>query len=298
MGTSSTLKFIGNSLTTFLPGTVEFLAGSTGMSIDAKAKVHTRDNVDTIFTNDDNPSDKLIDITANGTFELVLIKGAKAGSCITLLPVQNAGHLFVRSQIKWTVYGHVGGGNGPTLSQTGGWTWFETGSTITARFGTEAAPAPGRMSVTGGKLRIMVRGENEAATLVGNFELAGETGKLFFEAYGVPDLPRRPGQFKVDGDVTWGGTSQYVPNMWSAVNGKCDLWWATGTFTVGANVDLTPSAPSTQAGQETWRWKFVEGKKGITGNPPALQQFLQADWQLEAAADGDRTWWHLRRKPA
>lgn len=111
------------------------------------------------------------------------------------------------------VQGHVGGGNGPSISQTGGETIFGSGSTIVATFG---------MSVTGGNFSIMSLDAHPGATIVGDFTFAGNELRFYLTPW--------KGQLVVDGHVTWSGGT-YVPTVNGAQEGQASLWQATKTFT-------------------------------------------------------------------
>src|SRR5262249_54386804 len=157
IATSSTLRFIGNSVTRILPGTLEIIGGR-GMDINAgnsEVEVFTRENVDVWFK---NPNRISAQITVGAGNELNFKKSEPrfTGKATTDLPIVNQGLVNLEDGIRLVANGGSSGwfSGTPSISQTGGGFTWGTGADVEVTYG---------MSVTGGNVVFDVNQANNKA---------------------------------------------------------------------------------------------------------------------------------------
>ncbi len=254
IATASTLRVIDDAVVTFLPGIIDFIGGNGLYIATAKVEVYTKDNVDVTLTKPSS-SDAAVEVAWDATLKFDSIDKARIGTCVSSLPISNAGTMFILPTVHLEVKGHAGGGTGPSLLQTNGVMNWWTGSNIVTEHG---------MNLYSGTLQFNANAPNIGAIILGNLTVGSGTTAPTIKFNGA-----KYGRFDVQGEVNWvSGT--FISRLDGTTNGpqrSADVWRATEIFVRGgAATKVNPVIqPDETLIAQHHNWVVLMAEKGFQG---------------------------------
>jgi hypothetical protein len=295
----------GTTWATFAPASAGTIHSGSSINLDSGAVVTMKagdfefDNEDAVFNVEAatliaDPGDgQELNIGANnfaGQFNLDMATSVLniKGTTNTRSAINNtAGTFILRSGVQAAFTGAVDkAADGPSISQSGGSTKLYLGSILTLSDSTQA------FLMSGGTLSIMLDTGTGPAEIVGNMKVTG--GDIISGANDTGDN-HLFGQLQIHGNVHFiGGT--YRPFVSADSDDVSDIWYATGTFTIGGTAAIAPGAvdgennpvlpPSGMA------WFAIRSDGGITN--AADTPSILSGWAVEADANNPVTWWKVK----
>ena len=212
------------------------------------------------------------------------------GEFLNTTPLKNTGGSFIlRPDTHASFAGKVDNVNGgPAVQQTAGVIYLYKGSIL------EVGNAEFGLLMSGGALSIQLDQGTGPAEIIGNVKVTG--GDVISGANASGDT-HLFGTLKVEGNVNWiGGT--YRPYVEAESDwGGSDVWYVTGTFTIGGTAALVPVAVDGENNATTppsnYHWLLLEADTGFANNnTPSFDGDL---WILDSVGN-PRTRWDLRSK--